>query len=61
MESTQVRIIPNGPILVKGNFKIVGTNGIVYDVKEEAWLCRCGASMDKPFCDGTHKKVGVRD
>ncbi|WP_243350292.1 CDGSH iron-sulfur domain-containing protein [Parabacteroides sp. FAFU027] len=61
MENTEVKVIKNGPVYVKGNFRIVGTNGLTYDVKDEAWLCRCGASNNKPFCDGEHKKVGVRD
>lgn len=61
METTEVKIIPNGPIYVKGNFKLIGTNGITYDIKNETWLCRCGASNNKPFCDEAHKKVGVRD
>lgn len=61
MENTEFKITPNGPIHVKGNFTIIGTNGKPFDVVNETWLCRCGASKNKPFCDGSHKTVGVKD
>ncbi len=60
-EITEFRVVPNGPLHVKGNIVIKGTNGKEYDIKNEAWLCRCGHSNDKPFCDGSHKTKGVRD
>ena len=60
-EITEFRVIPNGPLHVKGNFVIKSANGKELEVKEEAWLCRCGGSKSKPFCDGTHKTLGVRD
>lgn len=58
---TEFKIVPNGPLHVKGNFVIKGTDGKEYDIKGETWLCRCGGSNNKPFCDGSHKKIGVRD
>jgi CDGSH-type Zn-finger protein/uncharacterized Fe-S cluster protein YjdI len=54
----QIRRAANGPLLLNGNFTIVSGSG------REAWhgtraaLCRCGASKNKPFCDGTHKAAG---
>ena len=53
-------IIPhnNGPYEVTGTFKIMTEGGRVIEVKsKDAWLCRCGQSAKKPFCDGTHRKV----
>ncbi|MGV2290109.1 CDGSH iron-sulfur domain-containing protein [Trinickia sp. YCB016] len=49
----------DGPYYIKGEFKIVTQGGKSIDVeKDEVWLCRCGHSGNKPFCDGTHKKAG---
>jgi CDGSH-type Zn-finger protein len=51
----------DGPYYVNGTFKIVTQGGreIAFD-GNEAWLCRCGQSANKPFCDGTHKKTGFK-
>lgn len=49
----------NGPYHVKGTFKIVTEGGREIAVDgDETWLCRCGQSANKPFCDGTHKRTG---
>lgn len=59
--SDPVIIVPqhNGSYHVKGDFKIMTPDGkeIPHEGDEE-WLCRCGQSAKKPFCDSTHKKVG---
>ncbi|KAB1187243.1 MULTISPECIES: CDGSH iron-sulfur domain-containing protein [Haloferax] len=48
----------NGPLHVEGAFEIVGQDdGSSYRATDE-WLCRCGGSQNKPFCDNTHKKIG---
>jgi CDGSH-type Zn-finger protein len=57
----EFKVIPNGPIHAIGNFTLIGTNGKHVVINEEAFLCRCGGSNNKPFCDGSHKVVGVRD
>jgi len=49
--------IRNGPLHCKGSVELVGTDG-EHVVIAETWLCRCGGSSRKPFCDGTHKKIG---
>ncbi|HXX36645.1 MAG TPA: CDGSH iron-sulfur domain-containing protein [bacterium] len=56
----EVRIVPtdNGPYQVKGTIELVDAAGNTWQTKETTWLCRCGHSSNKPFCDGTHKKVG---
>ncbi len=51
----------NGPYHVKGDIEITDAEGNVIEAGPEFWLCRCGHSATKPFCDGTHKKVGFSD
>jgi CDGSH-type Zn-finger protein/uncharacterized Fe-S cluster protein YjdI len=53
----EIRARPNGPLMLTGPLVVVGTNGRSSpDVT--TFLCRCGASGNKPYCDGTHKKIG---
>jgi CDGSH-type Zn-finger protein len=54
-----VRIQPNGPICIKGVFRFRDSAGKITEGEQEIYLCRCGGSATKPFCDGTHKKIGV--
>jgi len=55
---TNVTITPtdNGPYLVEGPVRILDADGTAYDIPEQTaiFLCRCGGSGTKPFCDGTH-------
>ena len=60
-EKVMVTISENGPYLVKGDFDIVDANGKAIETKQTVALCRCGSSSNKPFCDGTHKKVDFKD
>jgi CDGSH-type Zn-finger protein/uncharacterized Fe-S cluster protein YjdI len=50
----------NGPLKVRGNLEIVSGTGRVVTRVQSASLCRCGGSATKPFCDGTHAKIGFR-
>jgi CDGSH-type Zn-finger protein len=61
-ERTTISTYENGPFLVTGGaFRVVDAGGGEFAVeKETIALCRCGASTKKPFCDGTHSKVGFR-
>ena len=56
----EVRASANGPLLLSGGVRILDADGAVLYEGERAALCRCGHSGNKPFCDGTHKKVGFR-
>lgn len=47
----------NGPIWVRGDFKITLSDGTEMEVQDDAWLCRCGQSSTKPFCDGSHNNA----
>lgn len=50
----------DGPLLLKGNLTIISGSGRRSWRGKQAALCRCGSSEDKPFCDGSHKKVGFK-
>lgn len=56
--ATTIKTVDNGPIQIKGDFQVVDHEGTVYETRRTAFLCRCGHSATKPFCDGTHKKIG---
>ena len=49
---------PNGPLLVSGNLEVVSGTGRTTNKLTKTALCRCGQSANKPYCDGTHNKVG---
>ena len=55
---TIVQVSKGGPYLVKGKFVFVGADGKEETKEGSIALCRCGASNNKPFCDGTHRKIG---
>ena len=55
-----IKPIKDGPLQIKGNLTIVAGSGLERWRGVETWLCRCGQSKNKPFCDGTHKKVGFK-
>jgi len=57
-----LRIDPltDGPLHVRGNLEITSGTGRVVARVVQAKLCRCGASAKKPFCDGTHTRIGFR-
>ncbi|MBI5929997.1 MAG: CDGSH iron-sulfur domain-containing protein [Chloroflexi bacterium] len=50
----------NGPIGIAGNFRILNADGEVVFQGTETWLCRCGGSQNKPFCDKTHRTNGFQ-
>ncbi len=53
-----IKRAPNGPLLVSGPFTLHAGSGRVAHQGEKAALCRCGASKNKPYCDGSHKAEG---
>ena len=61
MSTVKITALKNGPYKVEGQIELfhdtvrVDTMG-----KDTAFLCRCGASSKKPFCDGTHSKIGFQ-
>ena len=60
-QHAEIRILENGPIEIKGEFVFKDSSGKTTKEYKELFLCRCGGSANKPFCDDTHKKIGVRN
>jgi CDGSH-type Zn-finger protein len=52
--------VPDGPLRVVGNLELVSGTGRTFDKATETYLCRCGASKNKPYCDGSHKPANFR-
>jgi CDGSH-type Zn-finger protein/uncharacterized Fe-S cluster protein YjdI len=48
----------DGPLRAQGSLEIVSGTGRTIEKTTDAWLCRCGASAKKPYCDGSHRKIG---
>ena len=58
-------VIQRGPLMVSGDLgdlEITTSDGAAVDIagKDSLYLCRCGGSVNKPFCDGTHSKIGFQ-
>jgi len=62
MADVKITVKPNCPYRVEGPVKLVDAEGREWDLtgKPAFSLCRCGASTNKPFCDGTHSKMGFQ-
>ncbi len=60
-ERTEITALDNGPYLVKGPVLLLDAEGNEFrSERGTVALCRCGGSTNKPFCDGTHSRVGFR-
>jgi 3-phenylpropionate/trans-cinnamate dioxygenase ferredoxin subunit len=61
MADVQVAVTENGPYKVTGPVELVDHDGHPVTVPGQTiFLCRCGGSTHKPFCDGTHSKLGFQ-
>lgn len=60
MSDAKITINENGPLKVEGDVPLVDHEGNPVETprKDRYFLCRCGGSTNKPFCDGTHSKIG---
>ncbi len=58
--SLKITVLKNGPLQVEAGATIHDASGKAFNTPEgkPVFLCRCGQSGSKPFCDGTHRKVG---
>ncbi|MBN2213363.1 MAG: CDGSH iron-sulfur domain-containing protein [Bacteroidales bacterium] len=56
--SAEIKILENGPIQIKGEFVFRDSSGHKTTEYKEIYICRCGRSGNKPFCDNTHLKHG---
>lgn len=51
----------SGPLWVRGGIRIESENGVPYEARNRATLCRCGVSVNKPFCNGSHASVKFKE
>lgn len=63
MAATKITPLHDGSIRIEGDFEILDPDGKAFGLagRTKISLCRCGHSSNKPFCDGTHKKIGFQD
>lgn len=63
MADAKITVMPNGSLRVEGDFTLVDKEGNEYGLggRTVVSLCRCGQSENKPFCDGTHKRIGFSE
>lgn len=54
---SEIGVIPGGPLWVRGSIPIESADGAAWEVQNRRTLCRCGASSNKPFCDGAHSDI----
>lgn len=62
MPNTKVSVLMNGPLRLEGEFSICDPSGKEFGLagRTVISLCRCGHSENKPFCDGTHNRIGFQ-
>lgn len=56
-EEIKIEVRENGPLVVHGSLKVTHANGNTESRERITTFCRCGASSNKPFCDGAHKGI----
>ncbi len=61
IDNVAIQVLADGPFLVKGRVSLSGVDGENTDCEGMTALCRCGASSNKPYCDGSHAKIGFKD
>ncbi|HWE53057.1 MAG TPA: CDGSH iron-sulfur domain-containing protein [Bryobacteraceae bacterium] len=63
MPATKVTVNNDGSIRIEGDFEIADPQGQTFGLagRTAIGLCRCGASQNKPFCDGSHARTGFQD
>jgi uncharacterized Fe-S cluster protein YjdI len=54
---TKVEVLENGPLLVYGTLRVTNKEGLEEVKNKTTAFCRCGASSNKPYCDGAHMKI----
>ncbi len=56
----RIRLRHNGPLILQGSVRVELENGALLREAESTALCRCGASREMPFCDGSHRVTAFR-
>ncbi len=60
-QPVEIRIMKNGPYVVEGSFRVINADGVEEKPMRMTSFCRCGASEEMPFCDGSHRIVNFTD
>jgi CDGSH-type Zn-finger protein len=62
MESNKIKVqvSKRGPYIINGSLSIILPDGTIEERSGVVALCRCGGSLKKPFCDGTHTNIGFQ-
>ena len=63
MSAVTIQVRKNGPYRIQGEITLIDHDGNPIPIPEGKTvisLCRCGASVTKPFCDGTHSRIGFK-
>ena len=58
MSEVTIKSLTDGPLEVSGDVEILAADGSLVKETSKSYLCRCGHSENKPFCDGSHKREG---
>ena len=60
MADCEIKCNNNGPLIIRGDFELLDGGGQAFGLggRKQIGLCRCGASENKPFCDGSHSRKG---
>lgn len=57
---TSIVLVDDGPLVVRGDLHLTDANGDTIIRESRLALCRCGGSENRPYCDGTHRRIGFR-
>jgi CDGSH-type Zn-finger protein/uncharacterized Fe-S cluster protein YjdI len=60
-EANTIALQPDGPLYIRGEIEVVAADGTILLTDTRVALCRCGASRNKPLCDGSHASAGFAD
>ena len=60
-EFNRIDVLDDGPLVAEGLDKLDNSKGDDLEVRKQVALCRCGASENKPYCDGSHKAISFID
>jgi len=61
VSGTKIEVTESGPLLIIGNLEVKKIDGSIDNKSRATAFCRCGASNNKPYCDGNHSKIGFID
>ena len=59
--SNIIKVSKGGPLVISGDFKVTNSEGEEIETGDTTYLCRCGKSKNKPFCDGSHVNLDCMD